>query len=53
MANLKTNRHTPDENIMYGTWKKVHIGVMKTNGKIVTIFADINQSKTIKKRKEK
>lgn len=43
VANLKSNRHTPDGKRMYGMWKGVRVGVIKTNGKIGTIFPDSKQ----------
>lgn len=50
VASLKHNRHTPDGKIMYGTWMGVRVGVMKTNGKIATIFPDVNQQILLKKK---
>jgi hypothetical protein len=43
VANLKGNRHTKDGVAVYGMWKGVRVGVMRTHGQIGTIFPDSNQ----------
>lgn len=43
VAGLKYNRHASDGEIIYGTYKGVRIGVIKTNGKIATVFPDSHQ----------
>jgi hypothetical protein len=43
VANLKSNRHVPDGKRIYGMWKGVRVGVIKTNGKNGTIFPDSKQ----------
>lgn len=43
VANLKSNRHVPDGKRIYGMWKGVRVGVIKTNGRIGTIFPDSKQ----------
>lgn len=43
VANLKTNRHAQDGSRIYGMWKGVRVGVIKTHGQIGTIFPDANQ----------
>jgi len=43
VANLKTNRHAPDGKRIFGMWKGVRVGVIKTHGKIGTIFPDSKQ----------
>lgn len=43
VAGLKSNRHASDGEIIYGTYKGVRIGVIKTNGKIATVFPDSHQ----------
>ena len=40
VAQLHRNRHASDGTIMYGTFKGVRIGVIKTNGQIGTVFPD-------------
>lgn len=40
VTGLKSNRHAPDGKKLYGTYKGVKIIVIKTNGKISTIFPD-------------
>lgn len=52
VANLKGNRHIHmnDGKPVYGMWKGVRVGVIRTNGKIATIFPDSKQPyKTNKK----
>lgn len=51
VASLKVNKHVKDGMNMYGTWKGVRVVVKKTNGKISTIFPDINQISKKKGRK--
>jgi hypothetical protein len=36
----KANNHAPDGKRLYGMWKGVRVGVIKTNGQIGTIFPD-------------
>ena len=43
VAGLKSNRHASDGEIIYGIYKGVRIGVIKTNGKIATVFPDSHQ----------
>jgi len=43
VANLKANRHVPDGKRIYGMWKGVRVGVIKTHGQIGTIFPDSKQ----------
>lgn len=43
VAGLKSNRHVSDGEIIYGIYKGVRIGVIKTNGKIATVFPDSHQ----------
>lgn len=51
VANLKRNRHVKDGIIVYGMWKGVRVGVMRTNGQIATIFPDSKQP--VKKGRKK
>lgn len=53
VAGLKGNRHIPDGKTVFGTYKGVRVGIMRTNGKIATIFPDSDQSKALKKRRKK
>ncbi len=53
VASLKHNRNTSSGVVMYGTWKGVRVGVIKTNGKIATIFPDTNQPALLKKKRKK
>lgn len=43
VAGLKHNRRVSDGKIIYGMYKKVRVGVIKTNGKIGTVFPDKKQ----------
>lgn len=43
VAQLHRNRNVPDGQIMYGTFKGVRVGVIKTHGQIATAFPDSNQ----------
>lgn len=52
VASLKSNRGTPDGKIMIGTWKGVRVGVIKTNGKIATVFPDSNQYPILRRNKK-
>lgn len=45
VAGLKSNRHVADGKIIYGVHKGVRVGVIRTNGKIATVFPDSNQHK--------
>ncbi|MBQ7176088.1 MAG: EndoU domain-containing protein, partial [Victivallales bacterium] len=40
VASLKHNRHVPDGKIVFGNYKGVRVGVIRTHGKIATIFPD-------------
>lgn len=40
VAGLKTNRHAPDGKKLYGTYKGVRVVIIKTYGKIATVFPD-------------
>ena len=52
VASLKSNQDIPDGIAMWGTYKGVHVGVIKTNGKIATVFPDEDQSSVLKRRKK-
>ena len=53
VAGLKGNRKIPDGFRVYGVYKGVRVGIMKTNGKIATVFPDSDQSSVMKRRKKK
>lgn len=40
VAGLKVNRHAPDGQKLYGTYKGVRVAIIKTYGKIATVFPD-------------
>ena len=52
VASLKSNQEAADGHVMWGTYKGVHVGVIKTNGKIATIFPDEDQSSVLNRRKK-
>ena len=52
VAGLKHNRNTPDGKPVYGIYKGVRVGVIRTKGRIATIFPDSDQSSVIKRRKK-
>ena len=53
VGKLKSNKQTKDGVSMYGVYKGVRVGVIRTNGHIATIFPDSNQSGLSKKRRKK
>ena len=40
VANLKSNRKAKSGSIVFGMWKGVRVGVIRTNGIIATVFPD-------------
>ena len=52
VANLKHNRRTDDGKPIFGVYKGVRVGVIRTNGNIATIFPDSDQSSVFKRRKK-
>lgn len=52
VAGLKRNRHAQDGKAVYGIYKGVRVGVIRTNGKIATVFPDADQSPVFKKRRK-
>ena len=53
VARLKRNRHIADGVPIWGTYKGVRVGVIRTHGKIATIFPDTDQSSVLTKRRKK
>lgn len=53
VAGLKRNRKAADGKPIFGTYKGVRVGVIRTNGKIATVFPDVNQKSVIKKGNKK
>ncbi len=49
VAGLKHNRNTPDGKPIFGVYKGVRVGVIRTHGRIATIFPDVDQSSVIRK----
>ena len=52
VAGLKKNHHVHDGKAIWGVYKGVRVGVIRTHGKIATIFPDVDQSKVLKRRKK-
>ena len=53
VAGLKCNRRIPNGTAAFGVYKGVRVGIIRTNGKIATVFPDTNQSPVLKRRKKK
>ena len=53
VAKLKENRHVKDGVAVYGMYKGVRVGIIKTNGKIATIFPDKYQPITKKGKRKR
>ncbi|MCR4600123.1 MAG: EndoU domain-containing protein [Clostridia bacterium] len=51
VAGLKGNRKVPDGKTIFGTYKGVRVGVIRTNGKIATVFPDVNQIPALKRKR--
>jgi hypothetical protein len=52
VAGLRSNRRVKDGRIIYGVYKGVRVGVMRTNGKIATVFPDSNQNIYLRRKKK-
>ena len=52
VAGLKSNRHVADGVKIYGTYNGVRVGVIRTYGKIATVFPDSNQSSVLRRKKK-
>lgn len=50
VASLQCNRKVNDGGIMFGTWKNVRVGVIKTKGKVATICPDYRKQPKPKKK---
>lgn len=53
VAGLKHNRRTPDGKPIYGVYNGVRVGVIRTKGRISTIFPDVDQSSVVRKGKKR
>ncbi len=45
------NRHLPDGKPVYGVYKNVRVGVIRTHGKIATVFPDSDQHTVLRRKK--
>lgn len=52
VAGLKGNRHIADGVKIFGTYNGVRVGVIRTHGKIATVFPDSNQSSVLRRKKK-
>lgn len=50
VASLTRNQGASNGRTMWGTYKGVRVGVIKTDGQIATIFPDVDQSSVTKRR---
>lgn len=53
VAGLKKNRRISDGQPIFGVYKGIRVGVIRTHGKIATVFPDTDQSSVLKRRKAK
>lgn len=53
VAGLKGNRHVSDGVIVYGTYKGVRVGIIRTYGKIATVFPDSDQTSVLNRRRKR
>ena len=53
VAGLRKNRRIPDGVKVYGVYKGVRVGIIRTNGKIATIFPDSDQSSVLNLRRKR
>jgi hypothetical protein len=51
VANLPKNRHVPNGKIVWGVYKGVRVGVMRTHAKVSTIFPDSDQSSVLRRKR--
>lgn len=52
VSSLKHNRHSPNGVPVYGVYKGVRVGVIRTNGKIATVFPDSNQNSVLRGKRK-
>ena len=52
VSGLKKNRHIPSGEKIFGVYKGVRVGVIRTHGKIATVFPDSYQSTVVSKRRK-
>lgn len=52
VASLKSNQRAADGVAMWGTYKGVRVGAIKTDGRVATVFPDIDQSSVLKKGRD-
>ena len=52
VSGLRKNRHVSNGVTVFGVYKGVRVGVIRTNGKIATIFPDANQTSVIRRKKK-
>ena len=52
VAGLKHNHHKPDGKPFFGVYKGVRVGVIKTHGKIATVFPDVDQRPVLRRKRK-
>lgn len=52
VAGLKSNRRVSDGVRVYGIYKGVRVGVIRTNGKIATVFPDSDQRSVLRRKRK-
>lgn len=52
VASLKANRRVADGIRVYGVYKGVKVGIIKTCGKIATVFPDSDQRSVLRRKKK-
>ena len=53
VAGLKRSQDIADGVTVYGTYKGVRVGIIRTNGKIATVFPDSDQTPVLRQRRRK
>ena len=52
VAGLKRNRKVGNGIPIYGVYKGVKVGVIRTHGKIATVFPDSDQSSVLRRKRK-
>lgn len=50
VSGLRNNRRMSDGKRVYGVYKGVRVGIIRTNGKIATVFPDSDQSSVLRRK---
>ncbi len=52
IVSMRSNQGTADGVTMWGVYKGVRVGAIKTDGRVATVFPDEDQSSVLKRRKK-